>query len=194
MGEGQDAGEQEDLRAVSPSLSERVERSLAGRIVISVAVVVLLLAQVATHLPPGSPIHEEVGDQADTVVRLLASEQQWGVFAPDPRMTSFGIEGRITFEDGTTEVWELPDGPRVGANLRYYRWRKWLERARSDDFKGLWEPTARWIAGEYDDRPSPVAKVELVRKFHENALQGEPLPYQEFVYFTYEPERDGGST
>jgi hypothetical protein len=33
-----------------------------------------------------------------------------------------------------------------------------------------------------------VAKVQLVRLFHDNALQGEPLPYDEFVYFTYVPD------
>jgi hypothetical protein len=183
MGTGEDVGS-----TASPRLSERIERSSVGRVVISVAIVLLLLAQVATHLPSESAVYRSVGDRAETAVRIVASEQQWGVFAPDPRMTSLGIEGRVTFEDGTTERWELPQGPRIGANLRYYRWRKWLERVRSDDYKGLWEPTARWIADEHSGGPSPVATVELVRRFHDNNLQGDPLPYREFVYFTYEPE------
>jgi len=178
----------------TPRLSERVERSLAGRVVISVGIVLLLLAQVATHLPEESALHDTVGDRADAAVRLVASEQQWGVFAPDPRMTSLRIEGRITYEDGSTDVWHLPEGARIGANLRFYRWRKWLERVRSDDYRGLWAPTARWLADEHSDGPSPVAKVELVRMFHENSLQGDPLPYRELVYFTYEPESEAGSS
>ena len=128
------------------ALSERIERSVTGRVVISVAIVLVLLAGVATHLPPGSALHRSLDDRANTAIRLVASEQQWAVFAPDPRSTSLGIEARVTFEDGTTEVWHLPEGPRVGTNLRYYRWRKWLERVRSDDLRILWEPTARWIA------------------------------------------------
>jgi hypothetical protein len=171
-----------------PSLSERVERSAVGRVLISAAIVLVLLAQVATHLPPGSAVHRSVQGRANAAVRLVASEQQWGVFAPDPRTTSLRIEARVTFEDGSTAVWTLPEGARVGANLRYYRWRKWLERVRSDDFEALWEPTARWIASEHDDGPSPVARVELVRLSHENALQGDPLPYDAAVYFTYVPE------
>jgi hypothetical protein len=171
-----------------PSLSERVERSAVGRVLISAAIVLVLLAQVATHLPPGSAVHRSVQARANAAVRLVASEQQWGVFAPEPRRTSLRIEARVTFEDGTTEVWRLPEGRRIGANLRYYRWRKWLERVRSDDFEGLWEPTARWVASEHDDGPSPVAKVELVRLSHENSLQGDALPYDAAVYFTYVPE------
>ena len=172
------------------ALSERVERSVTGRVVISVAIVLVLLAGVATHLPPGSALHRSLDDRANTAIRLVASEQQWAVFAPDPRSTSLGIEARVTFEDGTTEVWHLPEGPRVGTNLRYYRWRKWLERVRSDDLRILWEPTARWIASEYDDRPSPVARVQLVRLAHPNSLEGEPAAYDEFVYYAYVPDPD----
>lgn len=174
---------------MAPSLSERVERSATGQILVSIAIVLVLLAQVATHLPTGSAVRRSVDDPANTAIRMVASEQQWGVFAPDPRRTSLRLEGHVTFEDGTTAVWELPEGPRIGSNLRFYRWRKWLERVRSDQFRGMWEPTARWIATQYDDRPSPVAKVELVRFVHENTLEGDQPPFEAFTYFTYVPAR-----
>lgn len=176
-----------------PSLSERVERSPVAQVLISIAIVLVLLAEVATHLPTGSAVHQSVGGEANYVIRLVATEQQWGVFAPDPRQTSLRIEGRVTFEDGSTAVWELPEGPRVGGNFRFYRWRKWLERVRSDDFQDLWDPTARWIASLYDDRGSPVAKVELVRMFHQNAITGPQPPYEEFTYYTFVVEPDEGS-
>lgn len=172
------------------ALSERVERSSVGQAVISISIVLLLLTGVGTHLPAGSAVHEQVSREANYLSRLVASEQQWGVFAPNPRSTSLRMEGRVTFEDGTTAVWRLPEGARIGGNFRYYRWRKWLERVRSDDFRSLWEPTARWIASEYADGPSPVAEVQLVRFFHENVLRGEQPPYEEFVYFTYVPADD----
>lgn len=171
-----------------PSLGERFERSPAMQILIGVVIVAILLAQAAMHLPSRSALADEVGPSANYLVRLLGVEQQWGVFAPDPRSTSIKIEGRVTFADGSTAVWHLPQGARIGANLRYYRWRKWLERVRSDDFRILWEPTAAWIASEYDDGPSPVARVQLVRSSRDNALVGEQPPYEETVYFTYVPE------
>jgi hypothetical protein len=168
-----------------------MERSPVARALISVGIAVVLVAEVGVHLPAGSAVGDALSPSANHVSRLLATEQQWGVFAPDPRSTSLRLEARVTFEDGTTEVWTLPEGPRVGANLRYYRWRKWLERIRADSYRGLWEPTAAWIASLYDDGPSPVESVELVRFVRTNALQGTQPPYEETTYFTYEPE-DGG--
>lgn len=164
-------------------LSERFERSSRGQLVVSVAVVLVLLSQIGTHLPP-SALSRAVGPTANQTVRLLASEQAWGVFAPNPRTTSLRVEGRVTFADGSTTVWTIPEGPNVGANLRYYRWRKWLERIRSDGYRDIWEPTARWIASLYDDQPSPVVRVDLVRLFRENSLTGEQAPYNEFTYFS----------
>ncbi len=164
-------------------VSERVERSPAGRLVISAAIVLVLLVQVATHLPP-SALDRALAPTANRVIRMLGIEQAWGVFAPDPRATSLELEARVTFADGSTATWEVPQGPVVGANLRYYRWRKWLERIRSDDFRGLWRPTAAWVASLYDDAPSPVAQVQLVRRFHENAIAGDQPPWQEHVFYT----------
>jgi hypothetical protein len=174
--------------------SERVERSPWGQIAISAGIVLLLLAQVGTHLP-SSALQREVDESSNQIIRLLASEQAWGVFAPDPRLSSIGLEARITFADGSTAVWRPPQGARIGENLRYYRWRKWLERARADSYRDIWEPTARWIASEHDDGPSPVVRVELVRFFHENVVSGDQPPWEEFTYHTLElgPPDDGGN-
>ena len=43
-------------------MGERIERSLAGRVAISVAIVLLLLAQVVTHLPASSALHDKLGE------------------------------------------------------------------------------------------------------------------------------------
>ena len=164
-------------------MSERIERSSIGQLVISALIVLLLLAELGTHLP-GSAVERSVSESSNQIIRVLASEQAWGVFAPDPRPTSLQLYARITFEDGKTAIWHLPKGNRVVGNLRYYRWRKWLERARSDSYSDIWDPTARWIATLYDDGPSPVARVELVRRFHDNVVVGPQPPWQEFVYYT----------
>jgi len=168
-------------------LSERFERSSRGRTAISAVVVLLLLGEIGTNLPP-SAVQRAVGETAAQAVRLLASEQVWGVFAPDPRTTSLKLEARVTFADGSTATWRVPSGPPIGDNLRYYRWRKWLERVRSDEYANLWDPTARWVASLYDDRASPVVRVELIRFFRDNVVQGEQPPYDTFTYFTLDLE------
>lgn len=171
------------------TVSARFERSSLGQLVISAGIVLFLLVELGTNLP-ASAVQRSVDQTSNRTARWLGVEQQWGVFAPDPRSTSLDVEGRVTFADGSTATWELPEGPPVVANLRYYRWRKWLERIRSDGYPEIHEPTARWIASLYDDRPSPVVRVELIRSFRENALDDPQPPYQQFTYFTYEPGPD----
>ncbi|MET0728410.1 MAG: hypothetical protein ABWZ76_08975 [Acidimicrobiales bacterium] len=180
---------------MAPPLSERFERSALGRLLVSIGIVVVLLAEVGTHLPP-SALERAVSDPAGRIVRVLASEQSWAVFAPNPRSTSLEMYAVVTFADGSTARWTVPDGARIGTNLRFYRWRKWLDRVRSDDHRAIWDPTARWIAELYDDRGSAVTRVELVRRFRDNAVSGPQPAWQEFTYFTLElgPAAGTGTT
>jgi hypothetical protein len=165
------------------TLSERFERSSLGQLVITAGVVLFLLCEIGTNLP-SSAIQRSESETTNRFVRVLGVEQEWGVFAPDPRPISLQLEARITFEDGSHATWHLPHGSDLGGNLRFYRWRKWLERARSDSYSDIWAPTARWIASQYADRPSPVRQVQLVRRFHDNVLDEDQPPYQSFVYCT----------
>jgi hypothetical protein len=184
-------GHRREPRVSAPSIGERIERSPVAQVLIAVAIVAVLLAQLVTHMPPSSAVEDRIGGEADYLAKLVGLEAQWGVFAPNPRSSSYGIEGRVTFEDGAVAVWRLPEGARIAANLRYYRWRKWLERVRSDDYRDLWAPTCQWIATLWDDYDAPVERVRLVRRFHENSLEGPQPPYEEFVYHTCSPPEDG---
>jgi hypothetical protein len=168
----------------------RLEASRLGQRAILVLVGVLLAAQLATHLP-ASAVQRAVRPTADQAIRVLASEQAWGVFSPNPRRISIDLEARVTFADGSTATWEVPDGPIVGANLRFYRWRKWLERIRADDARGLWEPTAAWIASLHEGGPSPVVRVELVRFFRDNRVRGPQPSWQQATFFVLEVPEEG---
>jgi hypothetical protein len=173
-----------------PSWSERFERSTVGRALIIAGVLLVLLLEVGTHLPPDSAAHDRFDAPAREYLRAIGAEQAWGVFAPNPRRVSIGLEATVTFADGSTTTWTLPHGAAIGENLRYYRWRKWLERARSDDYKSLWEPTAAWIASLYEDESSAVIRVELIRHFRRNDVTGPQPAYESVVYFTYVPPKD----
>ena len=176
-----------------PTVSERIERSPVAQILISIAIVLVLLAEVAAHLPTGSAVHRLVGDESDALVRAIATEQAWGVFAPDPRGTSLRIEARVTFEDGSTARWELPEGPRDRCQLPLL---PLAQVARAGPVRRL--RGAVGADGALDRRrvrrtaTSPVARVELVRFFHDNVLVGEQPPYQEFTYCTYVPAQGDG--
>ena len=161
-----------------------------GRVAIATGIAVLLLAEVGTNLP-ASGFQRSVSPKASVVVQWAASEQTWAVFAPNPRNTSLGLEALITFADGTTARWSMPNGPVVGANLRFYRWRKWLEWVRADAQWPLWDPTARWIATEYERRPSPVVQVDLIRRFHRDVVDGPQPAWQAYTYYSLRLEADG---
>ncbi len=163
--------------------SERIERSPFGQLLITTLIVVLILVEVGTNLP-SSPVERSVAPTSNQIAFLLGSEQSWGVFAPDPRPVSLQLEARVTFADGSAATWHLPSGHPLIENLRYYRWRKWLERVRDDSYSDIWAPTARWIATLYRGRASPVTKVQLVRRFHDNKIADPQPPWQEYVYFT----------
>lgn len=169
--------------AVRCRIVARFERSIIGRLAISVGVVILLLAQVGTHLPT-SALARVVAPPAARAVNMLAWEQTWAVFAPNPRSISLDLEATVTFADGSTARWTVPDGPVVGANLRLYRWRKWLENVRADDSWLLWDPTARWIASLYRNGPSPVVRVDLTRLFHENLAEGPQPPWRAYTFYS----------
>jgi hypothetical protein len=96
---------------------------------------------------------------------LLGLEQNWGVFAPEPRRDSLRIVALVDWSDGSRTVWR----PRLrGAGLGAYgdyRWRKWEEHAGTDaEGRRLWPAAARFIARLLPRRGAvrPVA-LHLIR-------------------------------
>jgi hypothetical protein len=168
----------------------RLEQRPWARALISLTVIVLVLAQAATHVPATVPwLRDAVREPGLRVQRLTTSEMQWGVFAPDPRRSSLKLQARVEFADGSTADWWLPQGGVLVSNLRYYRWRKWLERVRSDDYRSLHRPTAEWIASLYSGRPSPVSTVTLIRWSRLNSIEGPQQDYESEEYYTLELDR-----
>jgi hypothetical protein len=38
----------------------------------------------------------------------LDLEQNWGVFAPDPRQETVDVLARVSFADGSQQTWQIP--------------------------------------------------------------------------------------
>jgi hypothetical protein len=120
------------------------------------------------NLPPGPP-RNELRPTVGPIVHALALEQDWALFAPDPRSFSVGVYATVTFRDGRTETWVPPHNGLLLSPYRTYRWQKYVERVRADDYQGLWEPTARWVARQAG---GDVVKVVLTRTFQEAKVPG----------------------
>ena len=149
-------------------MGERFEHSVAGRVLLTVLMAVLVVAVVIWNLPAGRP-REAVRPAAAHVLLPLGLDQDWALFAPDPRRFSVGVYARVTYEDGRQRVITPPHNGRLLTPYRTYRWQKYVERLRADDYGSLWEPTARW----YAEQGGPgVQRVELVRTFRDAVTPG----------------------
>ena len=164
-------------------MGERFEASAVGRAVLTALMALLAVAVVSWNLPAGRP-REALRPYAANVVLPIGLDQDWALFAPDPRAFSVGVFARVTYRDGSERVMTPPHNGRLLAPYRTYRWQKYVERLRADDYASLWEPTARWIADEAD---GDVTRVVLVRTFRDAVTPGTPGPRVgrgEYAFYT----------
>lgn len=167
-------------------MGDRFERSVAGRVLLTVVMAVLVVAVLLWNLPSG-PAGDRVQPAAGRVLLPLGLDQDWSLFAPDPRSFSVGVYARLSYADGRERVVTLPAHGRVLAPYRTYRWQKYVERVRADEYELLWEPTARWFA---DLGGEGVTRVELVRTFRDSIVPGSGAPRpdgREFAFYVLDP-------
>ena len=151
---------------------ERLEQNATVQGGLAVVMAVVMGSVLLWNLPPGRP-REATRPTAGALVQALGLEQDWALFAPDPRSYSVAVYATITHSDGRVEKWVPPHNGLLLAPYRTYRWQKYVERVRADDYSGLWEPTARWLAREHGPG---VTKVVLTRTFQEAQAPGAKGP------------------
>ncbi len=177
------------------SVQERVEASPLGQWMLS-ALLVFTLFTVAVWNMPDSALKQDVIPVAQPYLNATGLSQSWAVFAPDPPRLTLGIFARIHYTDGSTAVWRPPRGDAVVGHYRTYRWWKWVESARLDSNRFLWEPTAAWVAETYDHGGRLPAQVDLVREWRDLLAPGsgrESNAVREYTYFTLKYDRSGPS-
>lgn len=166
-------------------LQERFEGSDLGRAVISGLVIVTLLVIVVANLPP-SAIKRELTRVADPYIGAVGIYQVWGVFAPDPLRTSFDVEARVRYEDGTEGTWRPPHGWPFPDSYRDVHWIRWLEIPGRPSFD---EPAARWLARELATDGKQPAQITLIQRSQGLLPPGrtpDRTPVKEKVLFTYD--------
>jgi hypothetical protein len=165
---------------------ERIEQSPAGRVLLSVFLVVVLIGIVVVNLP-ASKLKSKASDATEPVVNALGLNQNWNVFAPDPRRQSIGLEARVTFTDGSHETWRPYVGGDLVGSYRDYRWGKWVENVRLDRNRELWPGTAGWVARRASRRDHRVRRVALIRRWREVQPPGAPVnqgPWMQYRFYT----------
>ena len=164
-------------------MGERFESSTFGRVVLTAFMTVLAAAVLMWNLPT-SGLRANVVPTAALVLYPVGLDQNWALFAPDPRKFSVGLYARVSYADGREEIWTPPARGHLLAPYRTYRWQKFTERARADRNPQLWGATARWLTRELGPG---VVKVVLVRTFQEAVTPGSGGVRErpaEFSYYT----------
>ena len=150
----------------------RLEQSAAGQLLLTAFMLTLIGSVLLWNLPPGRP-RDAARPVVGPLVQAIGLEQDWALFAPEPRAFSVGVFATVTHAGGRTETWTPPQGGLLLTPYRTYRWQKYVERLRADDYAGLWEPTARWVARQAGD---DVTQVVLTRTFRDVAEPGSGQP------------------
>lgn len=166
------------------TLQERFDSSPAGRAVISVGLLLFLLSIAVWNLP-NSAIKADALPFVRPFVDASALDQNWSVFAPDPRRLTLDLTARIEFADGTTADWAVPlHREPFLTPYRTYRWQKWMEHVRADDNVSLWDPAAQWLARSFSDR-GEVVRVRLIRHWYDNVPPGSSAPHPDWNSYEF---------
>jgi hypothetical protein len=137
---------------------QRLEASSRGQLLISAGIVVLLVCIVIQALPLFG-VRDAVTEPAQPLIDLAALEQNWGMFAPNPRNTQYELRVVLAYPDGSRWTWTAPSGGPFISPARDYRWRKWTENALATPL--LRAQTARWVARTAPRRGAVRADVLL---------------------------------
>ena len=168
-------------------MQERLESSAAGRLLISVFLLVTVLALVFWNLPPSELKRQGLRPLAP-YVRATGLDQNWGVFAPDPRRQTVELLANIQYADGTRRRWRPPTGNALFGAYWDYRWRKWMEWTINDQHTQLWDPAAQFILREERKAGRPAVQVQLVRRTADLSAPGyrpRQLPWRTETYHSY---------
>lgn len=167
-------------------LQARVESSEFGRGIVSAFVVATLIVVIATNLPV-SPLRSTLMGPGQPYLGALGLDQNWSVYAPEPRRQSVDLRGLVRYDDGSTGVWRIPTGDPILGGFRDYRWRKWMENLVSDANSQLWRPAAIWISTQTARRGRRVVQVILERRLATLQPPGQSpdrLPWQQKDFYT----------
>lgn len=147
------------------SFQERLESGPNGRAVLTGIIIVTLGAMIISNLPQ-STLRKTVLPIVRPLLDSTGLNQNWNLFAPNPRRSTLRLEARIRYADGTTSIWRTPISDAFLGEYRAFRWRKWASYVVSDSQKDLWRTAAVWIARIHArDGKSPI-RVEVFKQWY----------------------------
>jgi hypothetical protein len=162
------------------SLQARFERTVFGRVLISIFLLVTLVTLVTANLP-ASRLQDLLLSADHPYLYGVALDQSWEVFAPDPRRETIKVTAQVTFADGSQATWRVPTRNPVVGEYTDYRWLKWAEYVISPAYSQLWQPIAVYVARTLATPTRRPQKVTLTNTWHAIDPPGR-IPAHPFVH------------
>jgi hypothetical protein len=144
------------------SVQQRIEDSPLGRAAISAFLVVTLIAIVVINLPQSALRRKLIGP-VQPYLNAVALDQNWALFAPEPRRSILDLDAVVHYDDGSSAVWRFPHQNAVIGQYRDYRWRKWAENAVNGTANRgvLLPPAALYAASEMQRSGRRITSVAV---------------------------------
>ncbi|MDT5014042.1 MAG: hypothetical protein QOD39_202 [Mycobacterium sp.] len=160
-----------DRRSKENTLSvtgQRFERSVAGEVVISALVTVVVLIGVLWNLP-NSDLKRSLTPTLRPIAAATGLQQTWQMYAPDPISGLEDMQVRVRMADGSERVWRFQRGDRVVGPFTWYRWQKLKEQVIRDPASrpGL----AHWVVRQLT---TPAERPVHVQMMFRNELLPPP--------------------
>ena len=116
--------------------------------------------------------------------------QYWDMFSPNPASIDFYGTATITYQNGSTILYHYPRMYELSIPAKYVneRYRKFYERAHTEDDRYMWPVFAQRIAlKNFTDPNNPPVRVVLTRHWLPIAAPGKPQQedYNSYNYYTY---------
>jgi len=146
------------------NVQQRLETSRAGRVLLSAGIAALLACMVVQNLPASS-LRNAADPATSRALAAVGADQQWNMFAPDPRSVSIALEARVDFRGGGATTWRPPKGGALIGQYWDYHWQKYVEHATFDtgpDADRLRDGLARFAARQVAAGGREPAAVTLV--------------------------------
>lgn len=129
----------------------------------------------------------------DMYLHFTGFWQYWDMFAPNPSHSDIYGDAEVIYKDGTVKRYIYPRMYDLSIPQKFFkeRYRKFFERAGSDDYVYLFPSFALRVALEMDNPANPPVRVKMIRHWKAVAGPGKPQPkeYGSYNYFTYEVDQ-----
>lgn len=163
---------------------------LPSRIVLSLWLVGIVAVIIAGNFA-GTGVQGSVRAATQPIRTITGLNQEWGVFAPNPRDISQYVDGRVDFADGTSTTYSIPKRRGLGA-YSDYRWQKYEERLFERNDAVLWPAYAEYLGRLARATGRDPVRVTLIRRWSDSLPPG-PGPehgsWHQSEVFTLDIER-----